>query len=328
MKISTWLILIFALLIVFYIPFDYNAGLSEKVEDESLRVEGYALSASQAALSNADIASDVAFGSKNVRKDAVNTFYEVYARCINVTGDDANKVKYNIPCIILADNDGYYISYTQWTKTTGETLYVDIITEKQYYIEQYGSFCVLYQLNNIVTVSDMSGNEEIRIKGTYERVYEELLRNYGLVPEDIIQFESKESFCKERNLIVTKSIEKTAEYYINTHNSFFNRKDIQYKITLPSGKENEVAGLLNSPSVISFVQGSQGEMDGNVANIYTYVAADMEQEPIYILSEIEGERLYHLSSCEDMETVEGYGSAYECAKSGANPHQCIYVKEE
>lgn len=321
---STWLILIFALLFVFFIPYDYDLGLSEKVENESLRIEGYALSAAQAALSASDMASDYVFESKTIREDVVDTYYKIYAKCINLGGSDYTKVKYNIPCIIMADNDGYYVAYTQWTNVTQETAYTDIITEKQPYVKQYGNFIVIYQLNDLVTVSDMGGMTEYRIKGTYETVKKELESKYGTIPEYIKHFEDEELFNSEKHLTISKKIEHAAEYYINTHNEFFNKKDVQYKLSLPVAKEEKTSGLLDSPSVIGFVQGAQGDLDGKVSNIYAYVAADLEKEPVYVITKDEDGIYYHKATCVAAENAGEYGTVYECAKAGATPHDCVF----
>lgn len=322
-KISTWTILIFALLFTFFIPYDYNSNLSEKVEEESLRIEGYALSAAQAALGVADMGNDSVFGSKNVRKDVVLTFYEIYARCINMP-ENYSKVKYNIPCIIMADNDGYYVAYTQWTDTVGLTAYTDVITEKQQYLMQYGTFVVIYQMNDVVTVSDLSKTEELRIKGTYEYVNKELKKIYGQIPQDLNYFNEYATFCDEKNTAIAKKIENTARYYVNTHNGFFNTKDVQYEISLPTSKDKENAGLINTPSVIGFVQGKQGELNGKISNIYAYVAADLEYEYLYKMTTENDEIYYHTEMCEDAKNAYMYGSAMECAKNGAIPHDCVF----
>ena len=140
-KSSYWIILFFIVFFAFHVVYEYEVSATTKMQQESLRIEEYGVAAAQSALMEADLSSeDGIFKEQGTRNLVVNTFYESYARSANYGESQINSVKYLVPCLILVDWDGYYVNYTQWYKTTGETLYTNITTEKNYWMKKYGDY--------------------------------------------------------------------------------------------------------------------------------------------------------------------------------------------
>ena len=324
-KSSYWIILFFIVFFAFYIPFEYDVQATGKMQQENLRLEEFGVASAQAALKEADIYAEEVFADKTIQKHVIDTFYTTYAMCANYKEDQINSIKYMVPCLLLVDWDGYYVSYTQWYNTTGEMLYTDIITEKNYWTQQYGSYLVQYTLDETVIISDMSEKEEIRYEGRYSDVFEQLLTAKGQEIKELEHFKDAKTFEEERNLIVIDRIEKTAEYYVNTHNEMYNRTSTNYDILLPTTVEHTMASCLTMPSIIAFIQGEQARGKTENVNIYTYIGVDLEEETTYYVTIDEtGERTYHTKDCVHRENHVFEGSMIECANLKANPGSCVY----
>lgn len=325
-KGSYWIILFFTVFFAFHVVFEYEVSTTTKMQQESLRLEEFGISAAQSALMEAELTEEEIFGDKDTRDLVVNTFYTSYARCANYSEKQINDVKYLVPCLILVDWDGYYINYTQWYKTTGETLYTNLTTEKNYWMKQYGDYIVQYTLTDNICLSDKTGQKEARYEGNYEEIYQILCAEEE--KEELKHLSSKETFEEEKNSVVITEIENVAEYYVNTHNEIHNKLYANYDIMLPVSDTDPLAACLHTPSIIAFIQGSQTQGKQEDVNIYTYVGVDLEPEHyFYIRKESDGTNLYHTSDCILSTESIGSGTMLECAKMGSNPAGCIYGQE-
>jgi len=324
LKTSNWIILFFAIFFALYVPYEYEVMVTTKMEQENLRIEEFGISAAQSALLEGDIYGEHVFSSKKIRERVVDMFYSSYALSANYGTKQINNIKYMVPCLILVDWDGYYVNYTQWFDTTGEVLYTDITTEKNYWMQRYGDYVVQYSLNNTIVVSDVT-NSEIRYQGLYADVYETMKADNEREIQELEHLTNADSFEKERNLVVIGEIEATAEYYINTHNELYNKNYTQYELYLPLTKGEQMASCLTTPSVIAFIQGSQSYNEKGNVNIYTYVGADLETDMLYFVTkDDDGELMYHKDGCNAEGEVLYKGTYYDCAQVGANPSACVY----
>lgn len=326
-KQSYWIILFLIIALMLYIPFEYDVLLTETMEDESLRLESYCISAAQAALSVAELDEESVFGNEQIREYAIDTFFTVYCDCCNYTSEtEIRGAKDRVPCVFLVDNDGYYVYYTQEYTATGDVLECEIMTEKNTWAEAYGDFVVRYQLNDVLTISDFNEKEETRYVGTYERVKSLLEKKYGKIPKELEFLSDEQTYVQEKNSVIVYAIDRGAEYYINAHNEMYNTKETEYELSLSTLSDGNVSSLLDSPSVIAFIQGAQTQGQNTYINIYTYGASDVVEEPTYYITERDGEYYYHTAECIKDEEYMFEGTALECAKEGANPDDCVYNK--
>ena len=84
-----------------------------------------------------------------------------------------NRAKYEIPCVLYVDRDGYYAEYTRFAKnqSSGESEYKNIYTKKQSFSKDYGTattYHVTYTLGTDVEVEMSDQNGPRKISGTYE----------------------------------------------------------------------------------------------------------------------------------------------------------------
>ena len=327
MKTSHWIILFIGVVIALFIPYEYNLNATQKQLKENERLESFCISSGQAALAEADFSADEIYRTDDIKNAVVNQFYDVFARNCNYSGTNAvQKAKDHIPCLILTDWDGYYVQYTQWYRASdGGIKYTDLMTEKSKWVNTYGKFMITYRLDNRITVTDTSVSPDAYYTGVYSDVYKKMSKDYSADDLKKIKFlGSEKEFENERNIVVVKAINKSAQYYINTHNDFFNKKDTKYTLNLPSSDDDQFASLLDFPCIISFVQGSQKRTTSGYVNVYTYGAADMIPANIYYVSEDStGYLSYHKKDCEKLGEVKFIGTMEECAEYGANPCDCV-----
>lgn len=319
MKTDNWVIIFIIIIFSLLIPYFYKTALIDKEQYESVVIKDDTISACRAAINEVYSQDGLTFETIEARKVALDTFYHTLGKSLNYDEAELEEsLKYHIPCVIMVDWNGYYVQYvTEYKDVNNYTQYSEQITNINTWNNTYGNYIVRYRLDNTVEVRMV--NADKKEEGNYSKVYEALGK-----PAELSFMETVDAFNLERNNCVVQSISETSNYYINTHNSFFNTHEASYAVSLPCDDNNGTDSLLNKPSVIAFYQGAQvSSLDGYV-NVYTYVASDLSEGRLYFVQEeSDGSLYYHESGCSHLTNFSFYGSMTECAKKGANPDTCV-----
>lgn len=170
-------------------------------------------------------------------------------------------------------------------------------------------------------------------------------------------------YASFKNSTVIQQINKTIEYYINQQNLMASTFDIPYKFTMPEIKSEDWCRLLENPTVLSFLQGSQMITHTGYINVYSLAGGELIKEKMYfITSEVINEKdvltyhyihgrcgadlirnegtntvtvkdgtktktinyKYYYFTYKGQEIKTFYSSMEECAKKGAYPCECVY----
>lgn len=327
MKLSDYIIIFLMVLICLFTPVLYRSMLSSQVSIESTKYSEYITTACYDAMQTADISSGYCFASQIQRDRCVETFYNSLSNCFNYKSTSQRQLlQYYVPCIALIDTDGFYICYTQDTVAPdGSIDYIAYTTPINYWTESYGSYRLVYRLDNRLSVTDRTTNTTYT--GTNQEVYQQILAHKGYVPTEL-QFlcDDQEYTDTKSNAIVTATVLQI-EYYINMHNDFYNHYDARYKFELPRVADEDWARLLQKPTIISFLQGMQTEYGNSYLNIYAMSGAEMTKAIIYdIALGSDGVLYYHEAGCSHNTGTLKSGSMAKCASLGAEPcPQCIFT---
>lgn len=225
-----------------------------------------------------------------------------------------NRAKYEIPCVLYVDRDGYYVEYTRFAKnqSSRESEYKNIYTKKQSFSKDYGTattYHVTYTLGTDVEIEVSDQRGPIRITGAYDFCYEQL----GC-PRELSFMNSGSTFMEEHDLCVQNAISGAVNYSINAHNTN-NKYGRKYVFAMPN--DNSSFGrMLRNPCVISFSQGKQ--ISGR--NIYGFAGASIEKNRIYYeyIYDNNGTDVKCYTDNNNVETIK-VGTMRELAKDGAIP---------
>ena len=335
LKIEHFFILAAIVFLCFSIPFYYNSELISKTRSENQIAENNTLSSTATALDTVAVNTtmgELLFETSESRNKAIQAFFDVYNSGFNYNSEASREsAKYHIPAMFLVDWDGYYIAYMQKYKNAGQTYYTQQVTEKNTWTEVYGDYIVNYRLDDQVTVY-FGGRT---YTGTYKEVYKKL-GNPNVASSDNTSFKNgrpqnmkfmsdSTKFQQERTTVITEQLNEQVVYYVNTKNVFYNTYDANYIITLPTSKDAGNASILDKPSLIAFSQGSEKLTVNGYTSIYTYTASDLlSAERYYIQADSNGVKYYHEKDCPELTKSSSSGTMNECAKEGAQPHDCVY----
>lgn len=333
MKTESWIIFIACIVLCFYIPYWYNANLTTNQTQEDITVKtNLTVSCSDALRTALDGHLVDVFETKENRNVAIATFYDTFCECFNFQSEyDRNLARYYVPCIALVGWDGYYMSYAEsYTDADGYTYYTDIITEQKPWSETYGSYHVRYRLDgNVTVVAGISAIKGKKYEGTREDILAEDDLKTATTTGDLSFFSSASDFEKEKDYVITRTINDSVQYHMNTHNDYFNKFDADYTFSMPDTTSFSARNL-KTPTVLAFMQGYQKKTgNGDYINIYALSASDVTKENVYYMQKgtlADGtEKLfYHTQSCPELTNKSRMGTMEECASKGAYPCECFY----
>ena len=321
MKIEHWFVLALAMVLCFFIPVKYQVSMQNKTQDENVVMERNVIQACKNVMEKkTETQGKLLFDTAQKRDNAAKIFYATLAKSYNHNVEEtAEEIYARIPCMVLVDWDGYYISYQDWkTAADGSETYAKIISEKSTWTKTYGIYTVSYKLNNDVAVSVKSGTSIDN--GDREEVFQKLGQ-----PSRLSFLSDADTFNEERNSVLISTINRDMEYFINTHNEYFNKKGALYALSLPQTDSGHIQAMLEKPNVIAFMQGKQAtSVEGTYVNVYAFVSADMEDGKTYrITKEEDGSYCYHESDCPDAEDYNYAGGMLQCAYYMASPDKCV-----
>lgn len=221
--------------------------------------------------------------------------------------------KYEIPCVLYVDYDGYYIDYTKSVMENGSRKYSMFVTEKQAFVKVYGECHVEYSLSGAVSVKKNG------VPGTLSGQYADVYVEAGM-PQELSFMAHRDSFMAEHDEVIRQSIEKSVNYYVNSHNDTNNLKDVHYTFAIP----NDATGfgrMISHPCTIAFSQGAQSDIWNFRANVYGFAAASIEEETMYdeyVLASSSGTEKYYTWK-NKAGNVQKSGTMRELARDGAMP---------
>ncbi len=287
------------------------------------------------------------------RQAAVDTFFYAFASSMSTAAD--SRVQVTTPVILLVDTDGFYIGYNALFKLSNiadrskENEFANSmqITELIPWSINKNGYSIRLYLNDTVLVTSPEGK---RYKGKRRDVANALLKaseDSGVVDylnEDIEKTANGESLGSEysydRTAAIVGSVQETLNKYINEYNNSAVVNGESYHIEMPEVKGEMWHRLLENPTFVAFMQGTNVNTGKTIINTYAYAGGEyIKNEKYFITDDGYYHRLKTLIEAGDVivnsdgqyeitghygsyggYTVDKlYNSMEECARHGANP---------
>ena len=182
----------FVMLLSIALPTFFRTNVTAKTEQINNTYSNYLITASKSALDCAASQSrkgENIFASEQVRTDSVDVFYKTLVQCFNYDYTTFEPVvKSYVPCIVLVDNNGFYVEYGEDRRNANGTYEVhDIISPIHKWSRAYSpgasgnvghEIYVEFHLDDTIDVVYMRNNERPKkYSGNYQDVREQLLRD-------------------------------------------------------------------------------------------------------------------------------------------------------
>lgn len=323
MHFSDYVAIFLVVLLCMFLPVTVYADINSKVELHNDIYTEYMTVATHDAVKAIDSTKGSAFKTEAQRTKCIKTFYKsLYENFGNSNSQTANiKVNSYIPCVLLIDNDGAYIHYRADYKTNGKSINNYTTTSIYTYSGTYGNFNIRFFIDDSVIVYQ---NGEKLYEGKYNEVYEQMIKD-GYGSNTSISFmRNKDSFENEKQVIITQVVTEQVNYYINAQNqSYINKHDSWYSVTIPSVAGENWARALAGPTVLAFFQGPQMPYYTSYRNIYSIAGGKTTKSKEYYIKKVGSTLMYHEKGCThlsaDDRNERTYISMKECAKKGAYP---------
>jgi hypothetical protein len=311
-----------------------GAAFNVKIQAEDVEAEKQVQSACESAVFKMNTDKDIVLGTQGERQAIRKAFWNSYCKAKGYLATETgnvnpetgeipsdgfgleidNRAKFEVPCVIYVDRDGYYVEYTRYVKngSTQESEYKNIMTDKQSFTKDYGTrrvYHVTYTLGKDVTVEVRGGSGPQKISGSYDFCYDELGR-----PSELSFMGGGSPFMEEHDLCIQQAVSGTVNYSINAHN-LMNKQGRKYVFAMPN-QSSSFGRMMRNPCVISFTQGKQ--VAGK--NIYGFAGASIEKNRMYYmyLYNFNGKTVKCYTDKGNVEKIK-VGTMRELAKDGALP---------
>lgn len=275
--------------------------------------------------------------SHTARELTLEIFYKSLALSLDRDNSTRNEIAESTPIVILADNGGFYISYSAGFDRQGHVL-VPATTDPRSvtsglnaYAGTYAGATVHFFLSDYVEVILPSGEY---LSGCRQDVYDNLPEN---VKENLSFFSSDTQFDEYRTEAVALRIEENLNYYLNTQLVNVDAYNTGYQVSVPRQDGEYWARSIKGPSIIAFFQGEQDYLNGKLLSSYAYAAGEMSACDLYF---IHNGFYYRVNDSLDIQKVlengiykyvyngtqinQFYTSMAECAATGAAPAEQIF----
>lgn len=320
MKIELWHI-VFTILFIFLVFWFFAKGAYvTKEEDVTVTYTEYLTNACDDAMSTVDQEETIVFDTEAKRKKALEQFYHTLGRNFNNIDTNKESLLYDkIPCVLLIDNNGFYVSYTEkYIASDGMHYSGQVCSGINTWLGKYDVYFVQFYLDDTIKVTK-SGSDRI-VRGYYADVYEELV-NSGMSVANLTFLQNKESFLLEKDAIIINEVNEQAEYYINSHNKAFGNNYLNYSFTMTKSEQDDLQGKLVEPAVLSFIQGPQTTISDEWINVYALSASQRKQMLTYSVCKNEaGYLYYHEKGCSEIkEDLKVVRTMRDAAAHGADP---------
>lgn len=348
MKLSHYLAVFMLVLLAMIVPSFMRTRIIAQSARNNNEYAQFLITATQSAIDTA--AADnrngtYVFDTSQKRENTVDAFYKTLIQCFGYEYSTYEPlVKNYVPCVILVDTDGYYVSYgEEYTDSNGVVSVHDIISPISKWSRSYSpgssanlgyEFYVEYHLDDTVKITYLKNDHVTIYEGYYAEVYENMKKDdvplNSMTTADSIEARTLEDllssysvFYNEKKEVIISSIQQKLEYYINTKNETNNQNGkYQYQFTLPKVTEQDWARMVDGPTILSFLQGPQTEYGTYEYNLYSLAGSEIEYDYAYYIKDVDGASYYHLPSCShltDSDITERKYSMEKAASLGAYP---------
>ncbi len=232
-----------------------------------------------------------------------------------------------VPVVLILDKDGFYTWYSEFEydssvgadvlvgKMSTLTTWSDIITSGAdvYYLRYY--------MDNYVQVTK---NDDTTIySGSVEKVFEDMGSPSALAT----YIGSYEVYDAVRDTYLAEFVDTYIGYYINNENKqreWSGNTGSDYEFYTPQISDGDWMEIVESPTVISFLQGFEIFDGVDKLNVYAYSASEYARNNIYYVT---SDGLYHSENCphlSESDKTRKYTSRRELAEMGYDPdHDCL-----
>lgn len=243
---------------------------------------------------------------------AVEQFYNSLFSNFGVLGDSRveEQLKEHIPIILVTDEDGFYILYSEQFASADGNVIKQKWSEKIPYAYEDGNLIIHFTLGDYITVYDSSNNQ------TIEGEIDDVKSNY---PDSFLS--DPEAFDLNRRNAIIGTIEKNMNYYINQYNNIAYQFGITYHFWLPRIDKTDWYRTIDDRGMLVIFQGYPYSVTTDTYNRYAFGGARIKKSKTYFITVENGIKYYHKSNCSHINksTGETYYSKEECALEGAFP---------
>ncbi|WP_313133388.1 hypothetical protein [Anaerocolumna sp.] len=257
------------------------------------------------------------------KEKVVEQFYQALYANFGIMGNPSleKKLKEYVPVILVTDEDGFYLYYSDTYDTGEENIITQYWSEKQPYVYEISNYIINFTLNTFLTVYDKNTCE------IYEGEYKDL--------QDMFQntlLAEEETFHMVRRNAIISAIEVKMNYYINKYNNIAKQFGITYQFWLPEIDKTDWYRTIDDISMLVLFQGYPYRFDSmDTYNRYAIGGARIKKSRVYYISEENGRKFYHKSDCNHL-SKSGHTTAFytreECALEGAYPCSVMINRNE
>lgn len=251
-----------------------------------------------------------------MKEKAVDQFYTSLYANFGILGDKKKEelLSRYIPIILITDEEGFYINYTDIYQKDNESIYVKRWTEKFPYTLEDRNLIYHFSINDKEALTIYDENTQEILKGSRKDLKE-------IYPESEILTDSEVFDTYRRNTII-KLVEEKMNYYINQYNDIAYQFGITYQFWLPQVDETDWYRTIDNISMFVVFQGypyQVGSLD--TYNRYAFGGARINKSRTYFITEKDGMKYYHKANCSNTGGRTGavYYTPEDCAKEGAFP---------
>jgi hypothetical protein len=249
------------------------------------------------------------------KENAVNQFFMSLYANFGVLGDSRAEENLSgyVPIILICDEDGFYIYYTDIYQNSDEKIYVKRWSEKYPYV---------YKMDNLVYHFTLGSDGDLKVYDmatgeTKEGSTEEL----KLIYSDSI-LKDHDTFNEYRRNAIITAIQDKMNYYINQYNNIAYQKGITYNFWLPQIDKADWYRTIDDISMLVIFQGYPYKAGGtDTYNRYAFGGTRIRKTRTYYITEENGMKYYHKEGCSHVLGSTGvtYYTKEDCANEGAFP---------
>lgn len=323
LKTEHWAILLTGVWMCFFVVFFWHSILTSNQIDESKNAERILIEAEKGALAEASYTGANIFSEEETRERVIEKFKLLVDEGYGLQGVKANDTDFMIPATFLVDNEGYYVNYSRLVDNGhGTDELVNITSGLNTWTKTYGRYRIQYSIDDVVLITKDTGESE---HGSFVDVYKKFGKptDISFVNPDDDDATLLKKFEPEHRDVVCTIMQDQINYYITTHNKYLNRDNRAYKFTMPEADTFD-SRLMDRPSIISFIQGSQYSTPKGHINAFALTGAIRDKEKTYFIAPITSDpthQYYHEGGCSEALAPSSNKklSMKECAKRGALP---------
>lgn len=249
------------------------------------------------------------------KEECINNLYQSLYANFSITSDATlqEKLRAYIPVVLLTDQDGYYLYYSEIHKNSSDEKIIEQQwTEKKAYVYKDDRYIYSFTLNDYLKIYDKNTNQ--LTEGKFEDLKEQFSNSKV--------FESKEIFDEIRRKTIVNHIIDDMNYYINQHNRIAKHYGISYNFALPTIDKEVYYRTIDDISLFVFFQGYPYGISKDRYNRYSFAGARVSKSHVYYIerNNDDGKLYYHRATCKKLKNkTEQYYTKKECAQMGAFP---------